>query len=145
MSSSRTAVPFAQAAHSGETVVAAEVILSSGERARAELTQARATETEYSLMRNIVGRDELGRTFARHFGTPPDLMEDPFTGSASGGMGAYLAHHRIVSKSRLHVEQGHLCGRAGEGDVEIVGPPDDIQTVKVGGPAITVMRGELLL
>lgn len=42
------------------------------ERAKAELTQARATETEYSLMRNIVGRDELHRTYERHF---PDLSE----------------------------------------------------------------------
>ncbi len=31
-----------------------------------------------------------GDTFARHFGTPPDTMEDPFTGSATGGMAAYL-------------------------------------------------------
>jgi hypothetical protein len=27
--------------------------------------------------------------------------------------------------------------------VEIVGARDDIQTVKVGGPAVTVIRGEL--
>jgi trans-2,3-dihydro-3-hydroxyanthranilate isomerase len=84
-------------------------------------------------------------THARHYAPGGGIAEDPFTGSASGGMGAYLAHHRIVSKSRLHIEQGRLCGRPGEGDVEIVGPPDDIQTVKVGGPAVTVMRGELLL
>jgi len=29
---------------------------------------------------------EHGATFARHFGIPPDTMEDPFTGSATGGM-----------------------------------------------------------
>jgi len=84
-------------------------------------------------------------THARHYAPEGGIAEDPFTGSASGGMGAYLAHHSIVSKSRLHIEQGHFCGRPGEGDVEIVGSPDDIQTVKVGGPAITVMRGELIL
>lgn len=32
-----------------------------------ELTQERATETEFSLMRNIVGRDELHNTVERHF------------------------------------------------------------------------------
>lgn len=84
-------------------------------------------------------------THARHYAPEGGIAEDPFTGSASGGMGAYLAHHRVVNKSHLHIEQGHFCGRPGEGDVEVIGPPDDIQTVKVGGPAITVMRGELIL
>lgn len=37
------------------------------ERAQAEMAQRQATETEYSLMRNVVGRDELQRTFRRHF------------------------------------------------------------------------------
>jgi trans-2,3-dihydro-3-hydroxyanthranilate isomerase len=84
-------------------------------------------------------------THARHFAPEAGIAEDPFTGSASGGMGAYLVHHGIVTKPRLHIEQGHLCGRPGEGDVEVIGPREDIQTVKVGGPAVTVMQGELIL
>jgi trans-2,3-dihydro-3-hydroxyanthranilate isomerase len=35
---------------------------------------------------------ERGAVFARHFGVPPAFMEDPFTGSATGGMAAYLWH-----------------------------------------------------
>jgi predicted PhzF superfamily epimerase YddE/YHI9 len=35
--------------------------------------------------------------------------------------------------------------RPGQAIVEIVGPPDDIETVKVGGGAVTVLRGELVL
>ena len=84
-------------------------------------------------------------THARHYAPEAGIAEDPFTGSASGGMGAYIVHHGILPGPRFHIEQGHLCGRPGEGDVEVIGPRDDIQTVKVGGPAITVMRGELLL
>ncbi len=84
-------------------------------------------------------------THARHFAPEAGIAEDPFTGSASGGMGAYIVHHGIKPGPRFHIEQGHLCGRPGEGEVEVVGPREDIQTVKVGGPAITVMRGELLL
>jgi trans-2,3-dihydro-3-hydroxyanthranilate isomerase len=84
-------------------------------------------------------------THARHFAPEAGISEDPFTGSASGGMGAYIVHHGIKPGPRFHIEQGHLCGRPGEGDVEVIGPRDDIQTVKVGGPAITIMRGELLL
>jgi hypothetical protein len=43
------------------------------QRAETELTQAYATETEYSLMRNIVGRDQLHRTYHRHL----PQMDDP--------------------------------------------------------------------
>lgn len=84
-------------------------------------------------------------THARHYAPGAGIAEDPFTGSASGGMGAYIVHHGIKPGPRFHIEQGHLCGRPGEGDVEIVGPREDIQTVKVGGPAVTVMRGELIV
>jgi hypothetical protein len=35
--------------------------------------------------------------------------------------------------------------RPGQGTVEAVGPRDDIETVKVGGPAVTVVRGELTI
>jgi trans-2,3-dihydro-3-hydroxyanthranilate isomerase len=84
-------------------------------------------------------------THARHYAPEGGIAEDPFTGSASGGMGAYIVHHGILPGPRFHIEQGHLCGRPGEGDVQVIGPRENIQTVKVGGPAITVMRGELSL
>ncbi len=86
-----------------------------------------------------------GRTFARHFGTPPDLSEDPFTGSATGGMAAYLWRYGLIKQPKFVAEQGHWMRRPGQATVEIVGPPDDIETVKVGGPAVTVIRGELQL
>jgi predicted PhzF superfamily epimerase YddE/YHI9 len=35
--------------------------------------------------------------------------------------------------------------RPGQANVEVVGPPDAIETIKVGGGAVTVLRGELLL
>ncbi|MBN2385867.1 MAG: PhzF family phenazine biosynthesis protein [Anaerolineales bacterium] len=88
---------------------------------------------------------ERGQTFARHFALLPDIIEDPFTGSASGGMGAYLWHYGLIEQPSFLAEQGHWLGRPGIGSVEVVGPPDDIQTVKVGGGAVTVLRGELTL
>jgi predicted PhzF superfamily epimerase YddE/YHI9 len=33
--------------------------------------------------------------------------------------------------------------RPGQARVEVIGPRDDIQAVKVGGAAVTVLRGEL--
>jgi trans-2,3-dihydro-3-hydroxyanthranilate isomerase len=91
------------------------------------------------------GATPAGQTFARHFGTPPDLMEDPFTGSATGGMGAYLWRYGLIDQPAFTAEQGHWMGRPGTGSVEIIGPRDDIETVKVGGGAVLVLQGELLL
>ncbi len=86
-----------------------------------------------------------GATFARHFGVPPDIMEDPFTGSATGGMAAYLWHYGLIESPTFIAEQGHWMSRPGEGYVEVVGPREDIQTVKVGGAAVTVLKGELTI
>jgi trans-2,3-dihydro-3-hydroxyanthranilate isomerase len=86
---------------------------------------------------------EHGATFARDFGLPPDTLEDPFTGSATGGMGAYLWHYGLIENPTFIAEQGHWMNRPGEGYVEVVGPRDNIETVKVGGAAVTVLKGEL--
>jgi len=40
-------------------------------------------------------------------------------------------------------EQGHWMKRPGQASVEVIGSRDAIETVKVGGPAITVLRGVL--
>lgn len=87
------------------------------------------------------GATPEGDTFARHIAP----FEDPFTGSATGGMGAYLWHYGLIDKPTFIAEQGHWMKRPGQATVEVIGPRNDIETVKVGGPAITVVRGELLL
>ncbi len=91
----------------------------------------------------LQGATERGRTFARHFGAPPDAVEDPFTGSATGGMAAYLWRYGLVEAPAFVAEQGHWMQRPGEATVEVIGPRDAIQAVKVGGAAVTVLRGEL--
>lgn len=91
----------------------------------------------------LQGATPAGTTFARDFGVPPDTLEDPFTGSATGGMAAYLWHYGLLERPTFIAEQGHWMGRPGQASVEIVGPRQDIAAVKVGGGAITVVRGEL--
>jgi trans-2,3-dihydro-3-hydroxyanthranilate isomerase len=91
------------------------------------------------------GVTDQGHTFARHFSPPPDVFEDPFTGSATGGMGAYLWQHSLVDQPAFIAEQGHWMQRPGQASVEIIGPREAIETVKVGGSAVTIMRGELVL
>ena len=72
-------------------------------------------------------------------------MEDPFTGSATGGMAAHLWHYGLIEEPTFVAEQGHWMNRPGQANVEVVGPRDDIETVKVGGTAFTVIRGEVEL
>ncbi len=89
------------------------------------------------------GATPEGDTFARHFASPPDVFEDPFTGSATGGMAAYLWRYGLIDTPTFVAEQGHWMHRPGQASVEVVGPREAIETVKVGGAAATVVRGEL--
>ncbi len=93
----------------------------------------------------LEGTTAAGDTFARHFVVPPDLVEDPFTGSATGGMGAYLWHYGLIASPRFTAEQGHWMERPGQASVEVLGPAEAITGVRVGGGAVTVLRGELIL
>ncbi len=93
----------------------------------------------------LQGATPAGRTFARQFGVPPDLPEDPFTGSATGSMAAYCWRYGLIEQPVFLAEQGHWMGRPGVAEVEVVGPRHDIETVRVGGSAVTLMRGELKL
>lgn len=89
------------------------------------------------------GATDAGDTFARHFGTPPDTMEDPFTGSATGGMAAFLWRYQMIDQPAFTAEQGHWMERPGSAEVTITGAWDDIETVTVGGAAVTIFSGEL--
>lgn len=91
----------------------------------------------------LEGKTLAGHTFARHFGTPPDVIEDPFTGSATGAMAAYLWHHGLIEQPVFIAEQGHGMQRPGQAYVEVVGPRSAIETVRVGGAAVAVLEGRL--
>lgn len=80
--------------------------------------------------------DAQGRLFTAGSGS-----EDPFTGSAVGCMGAYMAHHGLHPGFVYTVEQGHIMGRPGSGAVEILGTADNIASVKVGGCAVKTLEG----
>ena len=89
------------------------------------------------------GATLAGHTFARHFGTPPDISEDPVTGSATGGMAAYLWHHGYLQSSEFVAEQGHDLGRAGAVQVRRIGTRDAIEAVQVGGTGVVMVEGSL--
>jgi trans-2,3-dihydro-3-hydroxyanthranilate isomerase len=91
------------------------------------------------------GATAAGHTFARHFGTPPDVAEDPVTGSATGGMAAYLWHHGYLQTPDFVAEQGHWMGRAGTVAVSVAGPREAIESVTIGGQGVVVVEGKLTL
>jgi trans-2,3-dihydro-3-hydroxyanthranilate isomerase len=91
------------------------------------------------------GATEAGATFARHFGTPPDVAEDPVTGSATGGMAAFLWHYGYLPEPDFVAEQGHWLGRAGAVQVHVEGPRAVIEWVQIGGTGVVVVEGRLTL
>ncbi|MBN1963581.1 MAG: PhzF family phenazine biosynthesis protein [Anaerolineae bacterium] len=82
---------------------------------------------------------------ARHFDPRDNVFEDPVTGSATGGMSCYLYRYGLVERSSFTCEQGHILGRPGYVDVELDGTPEHITGVRIAGPAVTVITGELIL
>ncbi|HEX3549734.1 MAG TPA: PhzF family phenazine biosynthesis protein [Candidatus Elarobacter sp.] len=83
---------------------------------------------------------------ARHFAGFGDVKEDPFTGSATGGMAAYCARYGVVPGRAYDVVQGMHVHRPGRAHVEVGGePPGRIGRIAVGGPAVTVMRATIAL
>lgn len=93
----------------------------------------------------LPGVTPSGDTFARHFLGGARLIEDPFTGSATGAMAALLWRHGLLRAPRLVAEQGHWLQRDGSAQVEILGARDAIEGVRVAGGAATLVRGELVL
>lgn len=94
---------------------------------------------------SLAGATPRGRTFARLMMDPPSPPEDPFTGSASGAMAAYLWARGLIDEPAFVAEQGHWMGRPGSAEVEVLGPRGAISGVRVTGRAHVLFRGELLI
>ena len=112
----------------------------------AEYHKARGLDAANAMEPFLVvreGETEAGQTFSRLLLPPPLPAEDPFTGSATGCMAAYLWHHGLIEKRRFTAEQGHWMGRPGQAQVEVLGPRQKIDGIKVAGQGVILMRGEL--
>ncbi|MBN2304334.1 MAG: PhzF family phenazine biosynthesis protein [Anaerolineae bacterium] len=81
------------------------------------------------------------RMFAPGLGVP----EDPATGSASGGLGAYLVQNGIMPATPpttyMTAEQGIEMGRPSRLAIEVDGVPDAITMVRVGGEVVPLIEG----
>ncbi|MCU9838845.1 PhzF family phenazine biosynthesis protein [Ruegeria sp. WL0004] len=97
------------------------------------------------FMVTLSGATPAGDTYARLLIAPPSPPEDPFTGSATGAMAAYLWKHGLMDKDSFTAEQGHGMGRPGQARVTRVGPAQAMTGVKVAGQGFVLMRGQVCL
>ena len=81
--------------------------------------------------------DPSSKTHSRFYAPHLGIQEDPATGSMHASLATYMRGLDLVPES-FTAEQGDLMGRPGRLEIETKGP-------RVGGRAVTVLRGELLL
>jgi trans-2,3-dihydro-3-hydroxyanthranilate isomerase len=76
------------------------------------------------------------------------IAEDPATGAASGPLGCYLLYHGLVTagqaRSILSL-QGVAMGRPSRIHISIDSADEMITRVRIGGTAVLVGRGTLLV
>jgi trans-2,3-dihydro-3-hydroxyanthranilate isomerase len=85
---------------------------------------------------------------SRMFAPELGIVEDPATGIASGALGCYVVQHGLVEGDQAqHIVsmQGVAMGRPSRIHIAIRGTRDAITDVKVGGQAVLVAQGELLV
>lgn len=133
-------VPLATRAAVDAVVMDRRAVVRCGEAAGIE-------ELPVFIFSTEAGADDAtvySRMLAPGFGIP----EDPATGGASGPLGSYLLHHRVVTPEaagRILSLQGAAMGRPSRIHIAIDGEPGGITRVRVGGQAVLVGRGELIV
>ena len=91
------------------------------------------------------------RAHARFFAPADNIPEDPATGSACGALGAYLVHHGGLSlepdngRYKFVIEQGDFIHRPSRINLDVKGQPGHVEEVRVGGQAVLVARGEVIV
>jgi predicted PhzF superfamily epimerase YddE/YHI9 len=60
-------------------------------------------------------------------------------------MAAYLWHHGLIETPEFTAEQGHGMSRAGQAQVRVFGPRDNITGVDVSGEGFVLMSGQVYL
>lgn len=90
--------------------------------------------------------DRSSTTHSRGFSlVNRNVVEDPATGSASGCLGAFLVHWKLVPLervTRIKNEQGYEIGRPSRIDIEVgVSRGGSIESVRVGGSVVHMMDG----
>jgi trans-2,3-dihydro-3-hydroxyanthranilate isomerase len=93
--------------------------------------------------------DRRSAVHSRYFAPGVGIDEDPVTGSANGPVGVYLYDHGVLERGAGSLtivgEQGDVIGRRGRVTIELHAQGGKVTAVKVGGRAVTIFSGEMLI
>jgi PhzF family phenazine biosynthesis protein len=93
--------------------------------------------------------DKGSHVHSRFFAPTVGINEDPVTGSANGPLGVYLFERGEVEASGGVVsivgEQGDVIGRKGRVAIRLLVQGTAVTSVSIGGRAVTVLEGEMLI
>jgi trans-2,3-dihydro-3-hydroxyanthranilate isomerase len=84
--------------------------------------------------------------YSRMFAPGLGVLEDPATGSASGPLGCYLMHHKVVAPKQAAAMlslQGVKMGRPSHVHISIGATGGEIDSVRVGGESVVAGEGTL--
>jgi trans-2,3-dihydro-3-hydroxyanthranilate isomerase len=114
--------------------------------ALSELLEDTAATGIYAVTRETYSTEAL--VSARMFAAPKTgVGEDPATGSAAGTLAAALVHYAVATPidgaARFIIEQGVDMGRSSRIEAEVEGARGAVQTVRIGGPSVVVLTGEI--
>jgi trans-2,3-dihydro-3-hydroxyanthranilate isomerase len=90
--------------------------------------------------------DSRATVYSRMFAPDLGVLEDAATGSASGGLGCYLVHHKVVPPDKADAMislQGVKMGRPSHVHMSIGLEDGAIASVRVGGGAVLAGEGTL--
>jgi len=98
----------------------------------------------YLYTTDRTGADDAASVYTRMFARDLGIYEDPATGGASGPLGSYLVHHRVVppdqARAMLNL-QGRKLGRPSWIHISIETTSGAISRVRVGGTSVFVAEG----
>jgi PhzF family phenazine biosynthesis protein len=128
-------------------LIAQVVSLEAMLRVKPDLT--RLLQIPHGLSIFCLGAQSPGADIhVRAFAPEAGVQEDPVTGSSNGCIGAFIAKYGLMpvrdGEIRYVSEQGIEMGQPGRVHIRVTGAGAEPR-VHVGGSAVTVLRGELLL
>ncbi|WP_281972658.1 PhzF family phenazine biosynthesis protein [Ruegeria faecimaris] len=140
-----TGLPFCVTVLRDHDALRAATLVERPLREIAEKAGFSGSDMAEPFLVTLKGATKAGDTFSRLLLAPPSPPEDPFTGSATGAMAAYLWKHGLMPKDVFIAEQGHDMGRPGQATVTRAGPSDAMTGIKVAGRGHILMRGQVNL
>lgn len=124
--------------------------LPSGGAGAALAKLLRELGTDCAMLFTLEAETPEADVHCRMFAPGLGVTEDPATGSAAGALGCYLVVHNLIRPhngvAKILIEQGIEIARPSLIHVEVVvGNGGEINEVRVGGEAVTVISGEVRL